>query len=91
MGASVLAEMGEPDRAASWIARAVAIDRDEPIIQYNAACVYVALGRLDDAILALEASARVGVIAKDWMKNDPDLDPVRHDPRFAALITAPPA
>jgi TolB-like protein/Flp pilus assembly protein TadD len=87
MGASVLAEMGEPDRAASWIGRAVAIDKDEAIIQYNAACVYVALGRFEDAIGALEAAARVGVIARDWMKNDPDLDPVRHDPRFAALIT----
>lgn len=91
MGASVLAEMGEPDRAAAWVARAVAIDKDEAIIQYNAACVYVALGRLDDAIASLEAAARVGVIAKDWMKNDPDLDPVRQDPRFAALLGGPPA
>ncbi len=91
MGASVLAEMGEPDRAASWIARAVAIDKDEAIIQYNAACVYVALGRLDDAIEALETAARVGVIARDWMKNDPDLDPVRDNPRFAALIADQPA
>ncbi len=86
MGASVLAEMGEPERAGAWIDRAVALDKDEAIIQYNAACVYVALGRLDDAIGALETAARVGVIAKDWMKNDPDLDPVRHDPRFATLI-----
>jgi tetratricopeptide (TPR) repeat protein len=80
MGAPVLADMGEPDRAASCVGRAVAIDRDEAIIQYNAACVFVALGRIDDAIAALEVAARVGVIAKDWMKNDPDLDLVRGDP-----------
>ncbi len=86
MGASVLAGMGEPDRAMSWIARAVTVDKDEAIIQYNAACVYVSIGRLDEAIGALEAATKMGVIAKDWMKNDPDLDPVRNDPRFAALI-----
>jgi non-specific serine/threonine protein kinase len=86
MGASVLAEMGEPDRSASWVARALAIDPDEAIIQYNAACVYVALGRRDDALACLEASMRGGGVAMDWIRNDPDLDPLRDDPRFVALL-----
>ncbi len=88
MGASVLAEMGEPDRAAAWVGRAVAIDRDEAIIQYNAACVYVALGRPDDALASLEAAVRYGKISTDWIRNDPDLDPLRGDPRFQALVAA---
>jgi len=86
MGAAVLAEMGEPERASAWVARALAIDKDEAIIQYNAACVYVSLGRADDAIGCLEAATRCGRIAADWMKNDPDLDPLREDPRFVALM-----
>jgi non-specific serine/threonine protein kinase len=86
MGASVLAEMGEPERAASWVARALAIDADEAIIQYNAACVYVALGRPDDAIGCLEVAMRGGGVAMDWIRNDPDLDPLRQDPRFTALL-----
>jgi adenylate cyclase len=75
--------MDEPDRAAAWLARALAVDADEALIQYNAACVYVALRRFDDAFVCLKAALRIGGLAtKDWAANDPDLDPLRADPRF---------
>ena len=85
MGAAVLAEMGEPERALAWVQRALAIDHEEAIILYNAACVYVALGKPDEAIACLEGAAKHGNIAKDWIRNDPDLDPLRSDPRFVAI------
>jgi tetratricopeptide (TPR) repeat protein len=85
MGAAVLAEMGEPDRAFAWVGRALAIDKEEAIILYNAACVYVALTKPDEAIACLEGAAKYGNIALDWIKNDPDLDPLRSDPRFVAI------
>jgi serine/threonine protein kinase/tetratricopeptide (TPR) repeat protein len=88
MGASVLAEMGEPERAARWVERALAVDADEPIILYNSACVYVGLGRHDDAISCLTASMRQGGVLKTWAINDPDLDPLRNDPRFQELLAA---
>ncbi len=88
MGASVLAELGEPERAAEWVARALAVDRDEPIIAYNAACVYAELGRRDEAFACLEAPVAQGRLHVDWVANDPDLDPLRGDPRFAALLEA---
>ncbi|MGE5814346.1 MAG: protein kinase domain-containing protein [Acidobacteriota bacterium] len=90
MGAAVLAEMGEPDRADAWVERALAIDKEESIILYNAACVYVTLGKRDEAINCLEQTAKYGSISAAWMKNDPDLDPLRADPRFQALIAALP-
>ncbi|MGK2858278.1 MAG: protein kinase domain-containing protein [Thermoanaerobaculia bacterium] len=86
MGAAVFAELGEPDRAADWVARALAIDPDEAIISYNAACVYAGLGRVDDALQCLETTIGGGAPFYGWMENDPDLDPLRHDPRFEELM-----
>ncbi len=86
MGAAVFAELGEPERAEQWVRRAIAIDPDEPIIQYNAACVYTSLGRFDDAITCLEVSVGVGTLSRSWAENDPDLDPLRSYPRFQALM-----
>ncbi len=84
MGAYALAEMGEPDKAREWVDRALAIDSDEPIILYNAACVYLVLGDRERALECLEETH--GNVMKAWMENDPDLDPLRDEPRFKAII-----
>jgi adenylate cyclase len=89
MGAAVLVEMGEPERAGKWIEHALAVDADEPIIEYNAACVYTALGRFDDALKCLGVAAGQGGLLKSWARNDPDLDPLRSDPRFKAVLGDP--
>lgn len=88
MGAAVLAEMGEPERSARWVERALAVDADEAIIEYNAACVYTALKRPDDALRCLAVSLREGGLLKSWARNDPDLDPLRDDSRFQELLSA---
>lgn len=86
MGASVLAELGEPERASEWVARALAIDPDEAIIAYNAGCVYVTLGKRAEALACLETAVGQGGLSRDWVANDPDLDPLRGDPAFDALV-----
>jgi TolB-like protein/Flp pilus assembly protein TadD len=88
MGAGVLVEMGEPERAEKWIKNALAVDSEEPIIEYNAACVYSALGRFDEALGCLQAALGQGGLSKDWATNDPDLDPLRDDLRFQKLLDA---
>ncbi|MDH4036493.1 MAG: protein kinase [Candidatus Krumholzibacteria bacterium] len=90
MGAAVLAEMGEPDTAARWLANAMSVDPDEPIIVYNAACVYVRLGRVDEALDCLEIAFKLGAVA-EWATNDPDLDSLRANPRFQKLLALRPA
>lgn len=87
MGASVLAEMGEPDTAATWVERALAVDAGDSIIEYNAGCVYTRLGRFDDAMDHLGTAITRGGVSKEWAVQDPDLDPIREDPRFKALLT----
>jgi serine/threonine protein kinase/tetratricopeptide (TPR) repeat protein len=89
MGAAVLAEMGEPDTAARWLANAMSVDPDEPIIVYNAACVYVRLGRPDEALDCLEVAFKLGAVA-EWATNDPDLDTLRSNPRFQKLLALRP-
>ena len=66
------------------------IDPDNGEMRYNIACALSA--HLKDADTALEllgpylAQARPNDLA--FAKVDPDLDPIRSDPRFAAMIAA---
>ena len=50
------------------------------------AWVYAALGEKDRAFLLLDRSVRERVPLLLWAKVDPRLDPLRDDPRFAALL-----
>ena len=87
MALPALAYLGERDRAKDWLARALAIDPDDNIARYNAACTYSLLGESDRAIDLLEPCLQqVGPDQKLWFKNDFDLDPIRNHPRYQKLL-----
>lgn len=87
LGASVLAALGERERAMEWLARASAVENDPSSAWYNVACTYSLLGEVDRAIDLLEIwLPRVGPDQKLWFKNDRDLDPIRNHPRFQRLF-----
>jgi adenylate cyclase len=89
LGIAALIELGETDRAREWIARALAIDPDDPLTQYNVACGYTKLGDIESALDLLERSyARSGQELKTWIKHDSDLDALRSHPRFQKLLEA---
>jgi adenylate cyclase len=89
-GANALATMGEAERAKDWISRALLIDPDNMIARYNFACALAT--RLKDPDAALELlgpffeTAATGFL--NHAKADPDLDPLRDDPRFKAMVAA---
>jgi TolB-like protein/class 3 adenylate cyclase/Tfp pilus assembly protein PilF len=50
------------------------------------ATVHIGLGQVDEAFAALEEAAAQHSYYAAWWKVDPDLDPLRSDPRFTALL-----
>src|SRR5438552_1743068 len=86
LGIAALLELGENDRAREWISRALAIDPDDPLTQYNLACGYTHLGDLDAAFDLLERSLpRAGPEIRQWIKHDSDFDPLRNHPRYQKI------
>jgi adenylate cyclase len=87
-GVNALAVLGEGDRARDWIRRAMLIDPDNQTMRYNFACALcVHLKDVDGALGLLGPYlAQVTRADLDWTKADPDMAPVREDPRFHAMI-----
>ena len=83
-----LLALGEPERAQAMARRAVLIDPDNLTMRYNLACDLVVNVR--DFETALEFLGPVmkntGRENLEWMKVDPDMDALRSDPRFQAMI-----
>ena len=86
LGSSALIDIGETEKGLKWAMRAVSIDPDDSYIIYGIACNYSRLGEIDEAIYYLEKASRNGFAHWEWVENDTDLDPIRDDPRFEAII-----
>ena len=80
--------LGEKERTREWIDRALLVDPDNLNMRYNFACVLAGyVGDKDAAIKMLASTLPLGsdFLAKTMM-TDTDLDPLRDDPRFQALM-----
>ena len=84
--AGALGHIGEKEEAIKWATKATVIDPDNPSVLYNVACLYANLKEFDRAIDCLEQSIDAGMAHREWIENDPDLDPLRDNPRFVELI-----
>ena len=87
LGATMLAALGETERAREWLSHALSIEPDDFLALYNAACTYAQLGDLDSAIELLERALPSALEeTKAWLRQDSDLDPLREHPRFVELL-----
>jgi tetratricopeptide (TPR) repeat protein len=66
--------------------RLVQLRPTDPLAHYNLACSYALLKRTDLSIKALRRAVELGYRDFRYMREDRDLDSVRHDPRFRQLL-----
>jgi adenylate cyclase len=83
-----LAALGEAERAKEWAERALLLDPDNINLRYNFACSLITDLHDYDAALDLLAPRfeTMSIEVLNWVKTDPDLDPVRDHPRFKAML-----
>ena len=88
-GVIALAALGEDQRAKDWLQRALLLDPDNTVMRYNLACALATdLHDADGAIEVLEPifKTTLGVSHIRHAEVDPDLDPLREDPRFKRML-----
>ena len=87
-GAMGLAILGDKERFREWVDRALLVEPDNLVLQFNLACAYVtrlhdhegALDLLEDSLKKVNRSTIRGAFT------DPDLDPLRELPRFKKML-----
>jgi hypothetical protein len=79
-------EQGNLDEAEKDLQAARAHAPQQPLVAYNTAVLRVKQHRPDDALRELEASFAAGFSYFDQLDMDNDLDPLRDNPRFQALV-----
>jgi adenylate cyclase len=67
------------------------MDPDDPSVLYNIACAFALEGQTKEAILTLQKAIDNGFGHWSWIEHDSDLDTLRGDPEFTALLEKKPA
>jgi tetratricopeptide (TPR) repeat protein len=89
LGAVGLIALGEREKGLDWGRRAAALDPTNPNLLYNMACIFSLAGAPEDAFGYLRRAAEGlanDATMKAWATADPDLDPLRADPRFSEIL-----
>ena len=66
--------------------RLVQLRPTDPLAHYNLACSFALLKRTDHAIKTLRRAVELGYRDFRYMREDRDLDSIRHDPGFRQLL-----
>lgn len=82
----VYADAGDKTEATKILTRLRERARDEFVDSAFLALIHIGLGGIDEAFAALAQAEAQHSYFVGWWKVDPELDPVRSDPRFTALL-----
>ncbi len=74
--------------ALEWYKKALAVDPDFGDAYYNMACVYALEGQKELALRYLQIAALNGYATAEGIDSDPDLERVRAEPGYRALVRA---
>ncbi len=86
LGATIWSNLGETEKALEFAKRSLAIDPEDPQLLYNVACVYSIEGMKEEAINCLGRAIDKGYGHREWIEHDSDLNFLRSDSRFHALM-----
>jgi adenylate cyclase len=86
LGANALVALGDREKGLTWARMARGMDPDDPMLLYNLGCIHALAGDPEEALGCLAQAIAAGLTQKDWLLHDGDLDAIRDQPRFQALM-----
>ncbi|MGH7746160.1 MAG: TPR end-of-group domain-containing protein, partial [Candidatus Dormibacteria bacterium] len=81
-----LAEVNKKDEALREGSQALELSPGDPVMLYNCACLYARLAEPARAIETLRQAIAAGYATFSWIKQDPDINSLRDNPEFQALL-----
>jgi len=81
-----LYEAGEYAEIADRLGEVVAANPQYGLLFYNLACCESMAGRTSDAVAHLRRAVELSERAREYAKDDSDLDPIRDEPAFKELL-----
>jgi adenylate cyclase len=84
--ANQLGRVGRREEAMREGTKALVLSPGDPVMLYNAACLYASLQEPERAIDALKQAFDAGYTNVGWLKNDPDLVSLHEHPEFQAML-----
>jgi hypothetical protein len=86
MATKAFLQRGQDEEAVAIWRRAAGSEPDSERHLYNLACVLARCGRVAEALETLEAAVDRGWTDADWMEKDGDLESLRDQGRYKALL-----
>jgi adenylate cyclase len=84
--ALTLKRLGRVEEAKEEMNKGIEQNPNDPIIIYNAACFYSMIGDKKASIENLKKAINNGFGNYEYIKHDPDLDSLKMEPDFMALL-----